>query len=385
MKNSIFKIVMFTLFVSIGFLSTGQDEASAMPGFARKYKAACSSCHIAFPKLNSFGIAFKQRGYRMEDEGPGEPVWKMKGIPLGGVAQIAYESKKAGPAKTSRGDVTAVEFFFGGVLGPNVSFFGDFGADFDKTTGEFESLTPDVAFVIFDDLISDGRLNLKVGAMDIDFPFLSDPRAPTLSGYLTRLDAGGEDGVTLGRKAVEANGFFEESNIRYGIGIGNNAVENAENSFGAIHAWATKGFEVLGFEQTVGAIISLDKNGDEAAITDDDTTVYGGALDLHYALSGLILAYYNYDGNTLLGEGDVSSGLVEGLHSFSEKLVGVARYDFQDADGSKAEKTQHTVGLQYFVRANVKAQAEYSSLEETDAAGVDTNTQTATIALTVGF
>lgn len=166
----------------------------------------------------------------------------------------------------------------------------------------------------------------------------------------------------------------------------------------------------MGFEQTLGVMLSLDKSGDETASTDDSTSVYGGALDLHYGLSGLILAYYEYSGNALnsFGATDASVGIVNGapgvvaatpgtadanvsswlaeiLHSFSAQIVGVARYDFQDTDGSKAEKRQYTAGLQYFVRPNVKAQAEYSKLTETDATGADTDTQTATLALTIGF
>jgi hypothetical protein len=361
-----------------------------MPGFARKYDAPCSSCHIAFPKLNSFGIEFKQRGYRMEDEGPGEPVWKLPGIPVGAVAQVAYESKDDPsavppvPSKTSRGDLQAVEFFFGGVLAPNVSFFGDFGAGLDAN-GDMESLTPDVAFVVFDDIVEDSLLNLKMGAIDVDFPFLSDPRSPTLSGYLARL--GGEEGVTLGRKAVEINGYNSESKTRYALGIGNTDVDNSENNFEAIHAWVTQTFEMMGFEQSIGGILSINKNGDEAlpTPTDDDTSAYGAVLDLHYGLSGLILAYYDYSGNDTLLENDVESGLAEVLHSFTEKVVGVVRYDYQDTDGTLEEKTQFTLGVQYFVHPNVKAQAEYSSLEDTDVGGVELETKTTTLALTVGF
>ncbi len=381
MKKSIFYVLMFTFVVSAGFATLRVDEASAMPGFARKYDAPCSSCHIAFPKLNSFGIEFKQRGYRMEDEGPGEPVWKLPGIPIGGVAHLVFVNKDGPTKKVSKLKPGGLEFFFGGVLAPNVSFFGDFGADVDAG----ESLTPDVVFVIFDDIVSDSRLNLKVGAIDIDFPFLSDPRSPTHAGYLARLDAGGGDGVTLGRRAVEVNGFFEDSKTRYALGIGNTAVTNTENSIGAIHAWVTQDFELMGFEQSVGGIISLDKSGDELTLTDDDTSAYGGVLDLHYGLSGLILAYYNYNGNALIAEADVKSGLAEVLHSFSEKLVGIARYDFQDTDGTSEEKTQYTVDLTYFIQPNVKTKVEYANLEETDALGAVTKTKTTMLILGVGF
>lgn len=339
MKNASLVIISLFFFVFTAVESIGPNTASAMPAFARKYDSPCSSCHVAFPKLNEFGIAFKQRGYRMEDEGPGDPVWKLTSIPLGGMAQAVYEYKRdelADPKQSSEAAVSEVEFFFGGVLGPNISFFGDFGAD----VRAGESLTPDLAFVIFDDLISDGRLNLKMGGFDVDFPFLSDPRSPTLAPYLARINADGEEGVTLGRRGVEINGFFEGTGTRYAAGVGNtSALEGESNSLRAAHAWVTQTIELMGFNQTVGALISLDRNGDKTTATDDNTRSYGGVLDLHYGLTGLIAGYYHYNGGVSETPRVVNSGLVELLHSLTQDLVTVVRYDFQDAAGSKREKS----------------------------------------------
>src|SRR5690242_7986939 len=39
--------------------------SNGLPLFARKYGVACTTCHLAFPRLNSFGMAFRQNGYRM--------------------------------------------------------------------------------------------------------------------------------------------------------------------------------------------------------------------------------------------------------------------------------------------------------------------------------
>ncbi len=47
----------------ISFLST---EAGAIPVFARTYQTSCTTCHFAaFPQLNAFGMAFRDRGYRI--------------------------------------------------------------------------------------------------------------------------------------------------------------------------------------------------------------------------------------------------------------------------------------------------------------------------------
>jgi hypothetical protein len=391
MKTLISFFLVFTLIGLVSSIVLLPDEASAMPGFARKYDAPCSSCHVAFPKLNEFGIAFRQRGYRMEKEGPGEPVWKLKGIPIGGIAQAAYEFKNdegaipPAPKQSSKAEVTEVEFFYGGVLGPNISFFGDFGAD----VAAGESLTPDVAFIIFDDLISDSRLNLKMGGFDVDFPFLSDPRSVTLSPYLVRISADPtEEGVTLGRRGAEVNGFLKNTATRYAVGVGNAKVANSTNEFRAVHAWITETVELMGFNQTMGALVSLDQNGDKSAGTDNDTQAYGLALDLHYGLTGLVLGYYYYDGNkdaTVDPVRVVNSGLVELLHSFTQDLVGVVRYDFQNSAGTEASKNQFTGDLQYFFHPNVRGQAEFSYLTDDDGLGNNTDVKTATLAVTFGF
>src|SRR3990167_5913986 len=38
--------------------------AEAIPAWSRKYLTSCSTCHAVFPKLNYFGKAFRNKGYR---------------------------------------------------------------------------------------------------------------------------------------------------------------------------------------------------------------------------------------------------------------------------------------------------------------------------------
>src|SRR5215472_5743969 len=38
--------------------------SQAIPAFARMYGLSCSTCHIDFPKLNDFGKAFKDAGFK---------------------------------------------------------------------------------------------------------------------------------------------------------------------------------------------------------------------------------------------------------------------------------------------------------------------------------
>lgn len=44
--------------------SSGASLDAVIPAFARKYRTTCSTCHVAPPKLNVLGEAFRQNGYR---------------------------------------------------------------------------------------------------------------------------------------------------------------------------------------------------------------------------------------------------------------------------------------------------------------------------------
>jgi hypothetical protein len=43
------------------------NTASALPAFARQYGISCTTCHAAFPRLNSFGRSFVENNYRLDN------------------------------------------------------------------------------------------------------------------------------------------------------------------------------------------------------------------------------------------------------------------------------------------------------------------------------
>ncbi len=55
-----------TLLALLAFPGAAESlSAEEIPYFARKYRVACSQCHVAPPKLNGFGEAFVAAGYQM--------------------------------------------------------------------------------------------------------------------------------------------------------------------------------------------------------------------------------------------------------------------------------------------------------------------------------
>jgi hypothetical protein len=61
------------------------QNAYAIPAFARQYNTSCATCHIDFPKLNDFGKAFKDAGFKFPKDD--EAMIKIPPVMLGAPAQ----------------------------------------------------------------------------------------------------------------------------------------------------------------------------------------------------------------------------------------------------------------------------------------------------------
>src|SRR5438067_9477683 len=73
--RSLAAVLPVIYFLCVLFLVGFAQEARAIPAFARKYDLPCSACHEAWPKLNDFGIAFRDRGYQLGNE-KDSPIWQ---------------------------------------------------------------------------------------------------------------------------------------------------------------------------------------------------------------------------------------------------------------------------------------------------------------------
>src|SRR6266508_3647735 len=73
---------LFCFLAGSMFLFLNVPSASAVPACARKYQTSCATCHAAYPKLNYFGRAFKNNGYRYP-AGTDEQMTKEKPVSLG--------------------------------------------------------------------------------------------------------------------------------------------------------------------------------------------------------------------------------------------------------------------------------------------------------------
>ncbi len=123
-------------------------SANAVPPFARKYQTSCATCHSAYPKLNYFGKAFKNNGYRYP-AGTDAEMTKEKPVSLGaegykrmwpralwpadiagsipiGVRAILRANAFESDARNSSFEFPhEVELFVAGTIGETFSYFGE--------------------------------------------------------------------------------------------------------------------------------------------------------------------------------------------------------------------------------------------------------------------
>jgi hypothetical protein len=132
--------------LALVFLLSAVD-VMAIPAWSRKYRTSCSTCHVAFPKLNYFGKAFRNNGYRFpagqDPEATREtPVslgaegykklfpralWPsdLPGIPPLAILVVSRASAYEDDQTTTFEFPHEFEVLTGGTLGETFSFFGE--------------------------------------------------------------------------------------------------------------------------------------------------------------------------------------------------------------------------------------------------------------------
>jgi len=209
---------IFAIFLAVIGLS---GSSYAIPAFARQYGTSCSTCHIDFPKLNDFGKAFKDAGFKFPKDD--ETFIKVPPVMLGAPAQKDQWPHTIYPGTIPGLPPIGLRFnqFFQ-VTSKNTNNFnaqlppGTVGSDIPRTDfepGFFSIFTAgnfgsDIAFWVDDDIsvsganangsLGDGylrfvnvsrffklptdSLTVRVGQFELDLPF-TQARAYDISPY----------------------------------------------------------------------------------------------------------------------------------------------------------------------------------------------------------
>ena len=240
-------VALFSIVIVFAFADTSQ----AIPAFSRQYGTSCSTCHIDFPKLNDFGKAFKDAGFKFPKDDEtfikippvllGAPankelfphsIWpgSIPGIPPIGLRynqffQVVSANRNNFNLQDTTGNPGNQQFI------PRTDFQSGLFSIF--TAGNFGS---DIAFWVDDDFsvgganaaggLGDGylrfvnigrflklptdALSLRVGQFELDLPF-SQARSWNLSGWDIY------DQSNIGAPGQNVNNAFALSNAAQGI------------------------------------------------------------------------------------------------------------------------------------------------------------------------
>jgi hypothetical protein len=226
-KSFLILTLLFAFFVSL----TSQPSY-AIPAFARKYGLPCSACHIGWPVLNNFGIAFRDNGYQLGNE-KDSPIYQnpayfpitFRTTPqwhLENTNKVLIDQTGTEQGVTTHGfDVSGLDIWTAGTLSKNISF------QVLPSMGEGDTFHFESAWVRFDNLLHSPWLNVKVGKFELD-NLLSEKRFLTLSGvggswasyhFLPQIDSNGFGGIGDNQLGVELAGHNHNSYTRYSISL----------------------------------------------------------------------------------------------------------------------------------------------------------------------
>lgn len=373
----------------VGFAFPGR--ADAIPAFARSISAPCIVCHTGYPKLNSFGFEYKQRGYRMPGQSnEGKFLWEQP-IPLSGRINLsaAYETDRWKPeitgiagvpsltaARRSRFALDDWQFLTGGTLAPRISFLGTITGrvqDLESgptgtapADGASTDLDTDLFLVQINDLIPNAGLNVRLGKDHIDNYYLSSRRRLTRADYLIQIQPALGASLSSSSVGAEANGFVPIG-LRYAAGIRNFSSsyivkEDDAQRIGAYYAWASQKVE----GQTASVMIAGDRVGDANLGTDDTALGYGASFNFFiFGTLNIVpgIFWYQEGGDAHGGRKlEVMSGTLEVIYPFSGNLWGTLRYDFHDRKDIRADAEQIVASVAWYPFWHVRWVAEISRL-----------------------
>ena len=182
MKKGVRPLVMMLALVMADLLF-GAARASAIPAFARRYETACTTCHVLPPKLNAFGVAFKNNGYRIPGDDEkfikqpdvplGAPGWKKlwpkavwpgaipDRVPLSVAVVMVADIHPSDPVKLNFAFPEEFELLAGGTLGDRLSFFSNLAVEFG------DAVEVDLERAHFNMQLGENHLaNLRLGRME---------------------------------------------------------------------------------------------------------------------------------------------------------------------------------------------------------------------------
>ncbi len=400
MNRSFVKVVILSLMLVLVVLVFSTRRASAIPAFARRYETACTTCHVLPPKLNAFGVAFKNNGYRMSDDDEkfikqpdvpmGSPGWK-KVWPKGGVWPGAIQDRfpvsgaielvtDVAPKESVKVDFAfpeELELLMGGTLGSRFSFFGDLAFEFDggSTEVDFERGHLNMQ------LTENHLLNLRMGRFETGAtPFSRFAYRLTDADFIVS-DFRAVDGGFRFRSRQQGFELWGAKNgpggggLQYSLGLvngsGSSNDDNSHKDFFASTSYKFRGYGVTGAGKPLDTLKSTENYIDDSVEVGAFT--YVGRLgdspanEVRYDRVGFkvnsyikrlnLFGAYVHGRDLVLASGppriNTNAWFAEGDVVILPWVMGIFRYDQAIGDQNFLRVKRVIPGVSFMLRANI--------------------------------
>lgn len=387
----------------------------AMPGFARKYRMSCQTCHAPFPKLKPYGDEFAANGFHLPEGDPrrtrlntGDDLLTLvKDFPIGMRIDLfatyehhgdwSYVSPADGSSDRSPHDDANVDLktpfnlkiISGGPIGEKVSYYFYF---FLSEGGEIAGIED--AFVVFSDLFGSG-LNLTVGQFAVSDPIFKGELRLTREAYRLYeqtpgnssvdlkydrgivLDCGFDFGLDLVLEVINGNGigFASEATGAFDSDNYKDVIFRASQGMGPVRVG---GFVYYGKEkQPVDQADDGSKATNTALYIGGDTTLELGPVELN----GMYLIRTDDNPDFLAsGARDVTSQgvmleaiLLPGYDRGRWALTGLYNLFFSDYESEGMNTLDYhaaTLSFTWLAHRNARLMAEYTYVVKQHIEGV---------------
>jgi len=368
----------------IAAIPVSRTDASEIPAFARRYRASCSLCHTAVPKLGAFGEVFAGNGFRMSSEEPprdtigtGDPLLDLyRDLPLAVRLDLYANLYANGETATDLQTPYGLKLLGGGPISKKLSYYFYF---FLFERGEIAGVED--AFVYLND-VGNAPVDLMAGQFQISDPMFKRELRLEYQDYAIYRTRVGDDPTDLTYDRglavmADAAGFTFTGEVLNGNGKGeaesNRHFDNdpVKNVFGHLTRDLFPGVR-LGAMGFYGKQRAGPEGGPFVRNTTwmigGDATITAGSLELNAQF------IHREDDNPTFTAGEETAKTDGGfaelvIHPAGSRWYGIALYNLIDANrplldprlgGPAGVDRYHafTGGAGYLVRRNFRVHAE---------------------------
>jgi hypothetical protein len=362
------------------------SRADAVPVFARKYGFTCTMCHSAFPRLNDFGVRFRDNGYRLPGRENEERTVLQGPPPFAARVFAGYDydhvDGAGGGQELNQFRLDGLDLLSAGLVARNIGYFAIYTPQIEASRGVAgQDGTFEMANVVFSRLGS-SWLNVRAGRFEPAYVAFSAKRHLSLTPYeIYDFTFPGGSSFSSTQTGVEVFGQGTHG-IHYAVGL----LDGADSDSTGANLPGDRPADVYGRAsivfgagegQTAGQRIGVVSYTGKARVFTGDVeplrsererySRVGIDASLNFAQWNVVLQQlWGNDDQGLWGarsNADFSGGFAEASWQPLTWVVAFARYDrvnAPDASPDLKSRDRYSAGARYYFADQLALHGEYS-------------------------